>query len=115
MMIQILKSMFTKKPKYNYPVTPLAFDLLTAEKKDDSYSIELVNDTETGMEFVVNVLMVCCGLTEKDAIQIMIKTHQEGSSVILQLEKESAEKLVTHIMKEAEKWNFPFTLNVMKT
>ena len=40
---------------------------------ENSYCIEILNDDFTPMEFVVVVLMTCCGLDKERAVELMLK------------------------------------------
>ncbi len=69
------------------------------------YNVLLLNDDETPMEFVVNVLQRFVGLDFEGACKLMLRVHHEGKAVCGTYEREGAEATVAGILALAHKHN----------
>ena len=96
-----------------YDLPSLYFEVKHCED-DDSYSIETYNDDKTTMDFVVNILEKYFNLSRKNAIKVMTEIHTNGKHSITGFEKNSADRLTSHIDKVAKKYSFPIKCCVQK-
>lgn len=91
----------------------LASKIKTIEKtKTDlklpkNYKVLLLNDDFTSMDFVIEVLMSIFFYDVKDAANIMLKVHHEGSAVCGIYPLEIAEMKVSQVHSFASANNFP--------
>ena len=58
-----------------------ALDAVDALKEPPKYAVVLHNDNYTTMEFVVEVLQKFFGKTRDQAVQVMLKVHQDGKGI----------------------------------
>ena len=70
-------------------------------------NVVLVNDDETPMEFVVNVLQRFIGLDYEGACKLMLRIHHEGKAVCGTYEREGAEATVAGILALASEHDHP--------
>ncbi len=61
------------------------------------YKVLLLNDDFTTMEFVIEVLQTFFAKSQEQAVQIMLKVHNEGSAVCGVYTKDIAETKVTQV------------------
>jgi ATP-dependent Clp protease adaptor protein ClpS len=71
------------------------------------YNVLLVNDDETPMEFVVEVLQRFIGLDYDGACKLMLRVHHEGKAVCGTYERDGAEATVAGILAFAGNHNHP--------
>jgi ATP-dependent Clp protease adaptor protein ClpS len=71
------------------------------------YNVLLLNDDETPMEFVVNVLQRFIGLDYEGACRLMLRVHHEGKAVCGTYTREQAEATVAGIQAFADAHNHP--------
>jgi ATP-dependent Clp protease adaptor protein ClpS len=71
------------------------------------YSVLLVNDDETPMEFVVHALQRFVGLDYDGACKLMLRVHNEGMAVCGIYTREQAEATVAGILAFASEHNHP--------
>lgn len=71
------------------------------------FKVLLWNDDDTPMEFVVWVLETVFGKSRDDAVQIMLKAHQDGTCVCCVHDAEEAGRLVKRVMTEAQRFAHP--------
>jgi ATP-dependent Clp protease adaptor protein ClpS len=71
------------------------------------YNVLLVNDDETPMEFVVEVLQRFIGLDYDGACKLMLRVHHEGKAVCGTYERDGAEATVAGILAFAGNRNHP--------
>ena len=71
------------------------------------YKVLLHNDDFTSMEFVVFILQTVFGRSEGDALQIMLKVHNEGVGVAGLYTYEIAEMKVEKVTSLAQANEFP--------
>lgn len=72
-----------------------------------SFGIEILNDRQTSMEFVVSVLQKHLGMTRNEALLTAIKIHGKGGVILEQPSYEHAKQLSSLIMDSAREANFP--------
>lgn len=111
--MKILKAIIKWIKGDAFGLKPLDFEVRKSVT-ESSYSVEFHNDDITSMEFVMAILITYFGFTIKEAKEKALEIHTKGVSVITGLEKESAEKLVKHIVMEATNRDLPFKCNVSK-
>ena len=71
------------------------------------YKVLLLNDDFTPMEFVVHVLERFFGLTNAQAIEIMLTVHKKGVALVGVFSHEIAETKVTQVMDFARQHQHP--------
>jgi len=81
-------------------------------RKPPLYKVLLHNDNFTSMEFVVFVLQTVFGRSESDAVQIMLKVHNEGVGVAGQYSYEIAEMKVAKVTSLARANEFPLLCTI---
>jgi ATP-dependent Clp protease adapter protein ClpS len=69
--------------------------------------IELVNDTKTPMQFVIQVLQAHAGLSVGDATAAMAICHSKGGVVIPTSSKHAAEQAAATITNNAREAGYP--------
>ncbi|HUE80710.1 MAG TPA: ATP-dependent Clp protease adaptor ClpS [Pyrinomonadaceae bacterium] len=81
-------------------------------RKPPLYKVLLHNDNFTSMEFVVFVLQTVFGRSESDAVQIMLKVHNEGVGVAGHYSYEIAEMKVAKVTSLARANEFPLLCTI---
>lgn len=76
-------------------------------KRPKMYKVLLLNDDYTSMDFVVNVLVKIFHKSQKDAYEIMLKIHKDGSGLCGVYTYEIAETKVSQVINAARKNKFP--------
>lgn len=76
-------------------------------KRPPKYAVILLNDDYTTMEFVVEVLHRFFGKVGEEAVQIMLRVHQEGRGVAGVYTYEIAETKVHQVHDHARAHGFP--------
>jgi ATP-dependent Clp protease adaptor protein ClpS len=71
------------------------------------YNVLLLNDDETPMEFVVNVLQDFFGMDYDAAIKLMLRVHHEGKAICGTYVRERAEATAAGILAFAGVHNHP--------
>ncbi|MDP2759150.1 MAG: ATP-dependent Clp protease adapter ClpS [Sideroxyarcus sp.] len=71
------------------------------------YRVRLLNDDYTTMEFVIEVLQVFFSKSTEQAMQIMLKVHNEGSAVCGVYPKDTAETKVQQVVGYATQHGHP--------
>jgi ATP-dependent Clp protease adaptor protein ClpS len=71
------------------------------------HKVILVNDDYTPREFVVGVLMAVFGMTEDQALRVMITAHTRGTSVVAVYAKDIAETKATQATDEGKRAGYP--------
>ena len=79
----------------------------TELRRPPLYKVLLHNDDFTSMEFVVFILQTVFGRGEVEALQIMLKVHNEGVGVAGLYTYEIAEMKVTKVTSIAQANEFP--------
>jgi ATP-dependent Clp protease adaptor protein ClpS len=75
--------------------------------KDKSTRVLLVNDDETTMEFVVEVLESIFGKTRDEALKLMLAIHRDGSGECGIYTPEDASKIVERVAEVARRNGYP--------
>ncbi|PID45164.1 MAG: ATP-dependent Clp protease adapter ClpS [Proteobacteria bacterium] len=76
-------------------------------KEPKRYSVILVNDDFTPMEFVVEVLMVFFNLDYESATRVMLNVHQKGKGVCGTFTREIAETKVVMVNEHSRQAQHP--------
>ena len=74
--------------------------------------VVMLNDDETPMEFVVNTLQQVFGMDRDTAVNVMIKIHKNGGSVLTRAPQSEAELLVRNVMTRANTAGHPLTCKI---
>ncbi|WP_340107867.1 ATP-dependent Clp protease adapter ClpS [Pikeienuella sp. HZG-20] len=78
------------------------------------YKVMLLNDDYTPMEFVVHVLERIFGLTNPEAVELMLTVHRRGLAVVGVFSFEVAETKVTQVMDYARRNEHPLQCTMEK-
>lgn len=76
------------------------------------YKILMWNDSTTPMDFVVNVLQQIYGKDIKQAVELMLYIHNNGSAVCGIYIKEIAETKILQTQHMASTYKFPLTVTM---
>lgn len=79
-------------------------------KEPPRYAVVLHNDDYTTMEFVVEVLTRYFAKSQEEAVQIMLRVHQEGRGVAGVYSHEIAETKVIQVSDYAKSQGHPLKL-----
>ncbi len=85
----------------------ISLDQRTDLKEPPMFRVLLHNDDYTTMEFVVDILMNVFHKTHEEAIQIMLKVHQEGVGVCGIYTYDIAQTKVNAVLRLATEHEFP--------
>ncbi|MFV0475574.1 MAG: ATP-dependent Clp protease adapter ClpS [Pikeienuella sp.] len=78
------------------------------------YKVMLLNDDYTPMEFVVHVLERIFGMTNAQAVELMLTVHRRGLAVVGVFSFEVAETKVTQVMEYARRNEHPLQCTMEK-
>ena len=81
-------------------------------RKPPLYRVLIHNDDYTSMEFVVFILQTVFGRSESEALQIMLKVHNEGVGVAGLYTYEIAEMKVVKVSSIAQANEFPLLCTI---
>lgn len=81
-------------------------------RKPPLYRVLIHNDDYTSMEFVVFILQTVFGRSESEALQIMLKVHNEGVGVAGLYTYEIAEMKVVKVTSIAQANEFPLLCTI---
>jgi ATP-dependent Clp protease adaptor protein ClpS len=81
-------------------------------RKPPLYKVLIHNDDFTSMEFVVFILQTVFGRSESEALQIMLKVHNEGVGVAGLFTYEIAEMKVVKVTSIAQANEFPLLCTI---
>jgi len=81
-------------------------------RKPPLYRVLIHNDDYTSMEFVVFILQTVFGRSESEALQIMLKVHNEGVGVAGLYTYEVAEMKVVKVTSIAQDNEFPLLCTI---
>ena len=73
----------------------------------DHYSVLLLNDDKTPMEFVVDILQDVFGMNRDDAINLMFSVHTEGRAECGQFAYEEANRKAAEVVALAREHHHP--------
>lgn len=76
------------------------------------FKVILLNDDVTTMDFVVAILMEVFEKSQNEAIEIMLKIHNEGSAICGVYIKEIAKTKQDEVAKFAKMQNFPLICEI---
>jgi ATP-dependent Clp protease adapter protein ClpS len=71
------------------------------------WGIEILNDDRTPMLFVVSILQDTMGMTEKNAVRVMLDIHQKGGVLLPTSTPEEANRIADLIVSEARAKDHP--------
>ncbi len=83
-------------------------------KRPPLYKVLLLNDDFTPMEFVVHVLERFFGLSNAQAIEIMLTVHKKGVALVGVFSHEIAETKVNQVMDFARQHQHPLQCTMEK-
>ncbi len=83
-------------------------------KRPPLYKVLLLNDDFTPMEFVVHVLERFFGLTNSQAIEVMLTVHKKGVALVGVFSYEIAETKVGQVMDFARRNQHPLQCTMEK-
>ncbi|QDH25770.1 ATP-dependent Clp protease adapter ClpS [Neokomagataea tanensis] len=86
----------------------------TRTRKPSMFTVLMLNDDYTPMEFVVHVLERFFGKSRDEATDIMLEVHQHGVGVCGVFTYEVAESKVAHVMELARKNQHPLQCTLEK-
>jgi ATP-dependent Clp protease adapter protein ClpS len=72
-----------------------------------THGIEILNDEQTPMEFVVQVLSAEAGLSKEDAMRTMLAIHMRGGALIPLPSSAEAERIAAQIRAQATRHSYP--------
>jgi ATP-dependent Clp protease adapter protein ClpS len=72
-----------------------------------AYGVEVLNDTETSLEFVVSVLREHAGMTRNSALLTAVDIHRKGGAIIKQDSLDQAQRLTDRMLQSARGAKFP--------
>jgi ATP-dependent Clp protease adaptor protein ClpS len=84
------------------------------EPKETEYRVLLVNDTETPMDFVVEVLQTLFHMEFFAATKLMLRIHHEGSAECGVYSHEEAGRLVKEVVAFARSHKHPLQCVMVK-
>ena len=101
------------------PEGPNSDTVLKAKPRDKTekpplYKVMLLNDDYTPMEFVVHVLQRFFGLSQAQAVELMLVVHRKGLAVVGVFSFEIAETKVTQVMDYAQQNQHPLQCTMEK-
>jgi ATP-dependent Clp protease adaptor protein ClpS len=74
---------------------------------DSAFGIEVLNDKLTPMDFVVEQLVAHAGLSNKDAVQAMLRIHVDGGMFLPLPTEEEALRAADEISRSAKQKGHP--------
>jgi ATP-dependent Clp protease adaptor protein ClpS len=84
----------------------------TKPRRPSLYNVLIHNDDFTSMEFVVFILLTVFGRSEGEAIELMLKVHQEGVGIVGLYTYEIAEMKVGKVTSLAQANEFPLLCTI---
>lgn len=76
------------------------------------YSVILHNDDVTTMDFVVDIIVNIFGKNFDDAVNLMLKIHQNGAATCGVYEKEIAKSKQQSVLRAAKVAGFPLKCSI---
>jgi ATP-dependent Clp protease adaptor protein ClpS len=112
-LVDLFKGIFKDKD----PIDPPEFEIQRLEEPVDKthVEIEIYNDDQTTMDFVIKILLGYFSLDKKRAVKIMLKIHKEGSARVGWFSTSVSDQIIAGVLKEAEKRGYPLRLKVVNT
>jgi len=87
--------------------THLLSELKHAVTRPSMYTVSLINDDFTPMDFVVQVLEKVFHKSHEEATRIMLIVHTEGEAICGTFTREVAETKVTQVIDIAHAYQYP--------
>ena len=84
----------------------------TKPRRPSLYNVLIHNDDFTSMEFVVFILLTVFGRSEDEAIELMLKVHQQGVGIVGLYTYEIAEMKVAKVTSLAQANEFPLLCTI---
>lgn len=81
-------------------------------KEPSKYNVIMLNDDQTPMEWVMNILIEIFRHSAKSAEQITMTIHTEGSAVVGTYKYEIAEQKVVETTNASRSHGFPLSLKL---
>jgi len=81
----------------------------------EMYNVILLNDNVTTMDFVVYILEKIFDKSHSEAVNIMLRVHEQGEGLAGTYVKEVAETKASQVMKMARQKNFPLRCKLEET
>ena len=104
----------TDKPQHDHEHGVVVAPARPDTARPPLYSVLLLNDDYTPMEFVVHVLERFFGKTHEDAVRIMLHVHHRGVGVCGVFTYEIAETKVNQVMDLARQHQHPLQCTIEK-
>ena len=83
-------------------------------KEPSKYKVIMHNDDFTPMDFVVFILVNIFKKKEKEAVDIMLRVHNDGSAIVGVYSLDIAKSKVEEAMDLAKQEEYPFKIVVKK-
>lgn len=81
-------------------------------KKPSLYKVIMLNDDVTTMDFVVDILKDIFNKDHEEAVELMLKVHNNGSAVIAVYIYDVAKTKQRKAMERARAQGFPFRIDI---
>lgn len=81
-------------------------------KEPRKYRVIYINDDVTTAEFVISTLLTIFGKSNKEAEDITVKIHEEGSAIVAVLPYEIAEQKGIEVQQLAKHNYFPLVVKL---
>jgi len=78
-----------------------------------AYGVEILNDSETSMEFVVSVLREHAGMTRNNALLTAVDIHRKGGAIIKRSSLDEAQRLADRILLSAREAKYPLVCHAV--
>lgn len=78
------------------------------------YNVIFLNDNQTPMEFVTEILIIIFKHSQETAEKIMLEVHEKGSSIVGTYTFEIAEQKMTEAILCARQQGFPLGVQIEK-
>jgi len=81
---------------------------------DEAYEVVIFDDSETPMEFVVELLERHFLILQKEAVELMLKVHSNGHASIGRLTQQSAEDVKSSMLTHISERSVPLRVEVSR-
>jgi len=104
-----------KAPQNQDPIEALDFDIKLESENSRSglATIEIRNDDETPIKFVLEVLEEYFRLDSKEALKLALEIHTKGNGRIQWIEIDTAKRVLEKIAQEAKKRDYPLICTII--
>lgn len=110
------KKSISQAKKYDLVVPNVRVKFQPAsEANPEHVQIELLNDSTTPMDFVVDTIKTFLNFNDFSAVLLMLSIHNDGDAKLGWLDIDVAKKLSEQINNEARTRGFPFQCRVLTT